>query len=84
MTLIEDSCHTHVSHKWLYHLDACAGSVLTPYDYVTNVQKETQQQGPTQALSIAVCVDDSSYLRTAKSAAPLKPPEDTTLAFTPF
>ena len=33
------SSHTHVSHKWLYHLDACAGSVLTPHDYITNVQK---------------------------------------------
>ena len=32
-------CHAQVSHKWLYHLDACAGSVLTPHDYVTNVQK---------------------------------------------
>ena len=27
VTRIEDLCHTHVSHKWLYHLDACAGSV---------------------------------------------------------
>ena len=26
VTRIEDLCHTHVSHKWLYHLDACAGS----------------------------------------------------------
>ena len=24
---IKDLCHTHVSHKWLYHLEACAGSV---------------------------------------------------------
>ena len=23
--LIEDLCHTHVSHTWLNHLDACAG-----------------------------------------------------------
>ena len=37
-TLIEDLCHTHVSNNWLY-LDACAGSVLTPHDYITNVQK---------------------------------------------
>ena len=36
---IEDLCHTQVSHGWLYHLDACAGSVLTPHDYVTSVQK---------------------------------------------
>ena len=39
MIRIEDLCHTHVSHKWLNHLDACAGSVLMPYDYITNVQK---------------------------------------------
>ena len=39
MARTEDSCHTNVSHKWLYHLDACAGSVLTPHDYITNVQK---------------------------------------------
>ena len=36
---IEDLCHTHVSHKWVYHLEACAVSVLTPHDYITNVQK---------------------------------------------
>ena len=39
VTRIEDLCHTHVFHKWLYHLGACAGSVLTPHNYVTNVQK---------------------------------------------
>ena len=39
MTIIEDPYHTHVSHKWLHHLDACAGSVLTPHDCITNVQK---------------------------------------------
>ena len=39
MTRIEYLCRTHVSHKWLHHLDACAGSVLTPHDFITNVQK---------------------------------------------
>ena len=39
VTRSEDLCHTQVSHKWLYHLDACAGSVLTPHDYTTIVQK---------------------------------------------
>ena len=39
VTRIEDLCHTQVSHELLYHLDACAGSVLTPHDYITNVQK---------------------------------------------
>ena len=36
---IEDLCHAQVSHKWPYHLDACAGCVLTPHDYITNGQK---------------------------------------------
>ena len=40
VTRIEDLCHTHVSHKWLYHLDACGESVLTPHDYI----KETWKQ----------------------------------------
>ena len=39
VTRIEDLCHAQVSHKWLYHLDACAGSVLTPHDCFANVQK---------------------------------------------
>ena len=39
VTWIEDLCHAQVSHKWLHHLDACAGSVLKPHDYITNVQK---------------------------------------------
>ena len=38
MTRIEDLRHTHVSHKWLSHSDACADSVLTPRDYITNAQ----------------------------------------------
>ena len=39
VTRIEDLCRTQVSHTWLYHLDAGTGSVLTPHDYITNVQK---------------------------------------------
>ena len=35
VTGIEDLCHTQGSHKWLCHLDACAGSVLTPHDFVS-------------------------------------------------
>ena len=42
VTRIEDLCHRHVSHQWLCHLDACAGSA--PDDYITNVQKKTWQQ----------------------------------------
>ena len=41
---------------------------------------------PTRALVNAVCVDHSWTLNSSmsKPAAPLKPPEDTTLAYMPF
>ena len=40
VTRIQDLSHPQVSHKWLYHQRiACAGSVLTPNDYIANVQK---------------------------------------------
>ena len=35
---IEDMCDAHVSHKWLFHVDACAERVLAPHDLVVNVQ----------------------------------------------
>ena len=38
---------THVSHKWLYHLDACAGSVLAPHDDITNVQERRSNRSYT-------------------------------------
>ena len=38
-------CHAQVHHKWLYHLDACAGSVLAPHDCITNVQKRLGNRG---------------------------------------
>ena len=39
MSRIEDLCHTYVSHKWLYHFDACAGSVLAPRNFIINAEK---------------------------------------------
>ena len=39
VTRIEDLRHAQVSHKWLCHLGACAGSVLTPHDFLANAQK---------------------------------------------
>ena len=39
VTRIEDLCHAQVSHKWLYHLDVRAGSVLTRHDFITSSQK---------------------------------------------
>ena len=35
----EDLCHTHVSHKWLSHWDASAGSVQAPHDSVINAHE---------------------------------------------
>ena len=40
---IEDSCSTHVSHKCLWHVDACAGSVLSPHDYCDQRAKTMRQ-----------------------------------------
>ena len=86
ITRIEDLCHTHVSHKWLYHLDACVGGVLTPHDHITNVQKKKSSIGAALARADVVYVDHSwtTSLGTVRSSAPLKPPEGTMLAFTPF
>ena len=36
---LEDLRHPEVSHKWIWHLDACRGSVLAQCDYVAAVQK---------------------------------------------
>ena len=47
---------SHVSHNWLHHLDACAGSVLTPHHYITNVQKRLASRVGL-ALANAGCVD---------------------------
>ena len=79
---IEDWCHTQVSHRWLYHLDACAGRVLTPHDYITNVQKRPG----IRAWTGFDCVVPSQtlYLSTEKLAAPLKPLEDTMFASMQF
>ena len=58
---VEDLCHTHVSH-----LDACAGSVLTPHDYITNVQEKTWQPiGCTEALVSVACADHSWTLNSS-------------------
>ena len=36
---LRDLRHPEVSHRWLWHLDASRGSVLSQADYVINVQK---------------------------------------------
>ena len=45
---IEDWCHTHVSHKWPCHLDARAGSVLVPHDFVWSTWKHDWAIGASQ------------------------------------
>ena len=85
MTRIGDLCHTHVFHKWLYHLDACAGIALAPHDNITKVQKNSAT-GPSWALVNAVYVDHSWTLNSSmvKLTASLKPPKDRTLVSAPF
>ena len=55
VTRIEDLCHTHVSRKWVFHLDACAGSVLTPHSCITNVQKRLGNRVWTSAGERRLC-----------------------------
>ena len=84
VTRIEDLCHAQVSREWLYHLDACAGSVLTPHDHITNVQKKRLGYwlwGVTGSVGAAPLSWTLSW-SMQKPAAPLKPREDTTLVFT--
>ena len=57
----------HVSHKWLYHLDACAGSVLAPQDYVTNVQKRLNNRAYTGCG--AACVDLGPQLEHSETCS---------------
>ena len=50
-------CHSQVSHKWLYHLDACAGSVQAPHGYSTNVQIGNRVLGGGQCRCCDSCLD---------------------------
>ena len=80
----EDLCHTHVSHKWLNHLDACAGSVLTPHDCITNVRKRLVNRAWTGFGQRRLCGSLLTLnLSMVKPAAPPAPPGDTTRPFTP-
>ena len=44
VTRVEDLCHAQVSHKWRYHLDACAGSVLRPHHCIAQSAEKTRRQ----------------------------------------
>ena len=61
VTRIDDLCHSHVSHKWLFHLAACAGSVLTPHDYITNVQTRLGNRAST---AFGQCCSCGSFMDT--------------------
>ena len=83
VTRIEDLCHTHVSHKRLYHLVACAASVLTPHDYITNVQKRLGNRAWTGFGEFRLCAPSwtHSWNMTRLAASP-KLRGDTMHAFT--
>ena len=84
VTRIEELCHTHLSHKWLYHLDACAGSVLTPNEYITNVQNRLGNRNSewvVGSVDAAVPSKTNSW-NMQKPAAQPKPRGSTTRVFT--
>ena len=59
VTRIGELCHTHVSYKWLYHLDASVESVLTPHDHTTIVQ---QRLGNSARTGFGECLLCGSFL----------------------
>ena len=52
---VEDLCDTHVSHKWSFHLDACAGSVLAPHDFAAHVQRRLGKRSYTGDCGCRLC-----------------------------
>ena len=83
MVRIEDLCQTRVSHKGLYHL-ACAGSVLTPHDYITNAQKMLGNRAYTGFGQCRLCTSFlDSQLEHGESCSTAEPPWNTMHAFTP-
>ena len=76
VTRSEDLCHTQVSHKWLYHLDACAGSVLLHHQRA----EKTWNQSVDRIRRVPPSWAHSWNM--ARLAAPPKPRGDTTHAFT--
>ena len=84
VTRIEDLRHTHVSRKWLYHVDACAGSVLTPHDHITNVQKRLSNRTLTGFGQCRLCGSFlDPCLEHGEICSPTRPLGDITQAFAP-
>ena len=75
-------CHTQASHNWLYHLDACVGSVLPPHDYITNVQKKNSATDFGWVVGSVDAAVSSQTWNMQKHAAQPKLRGDTTRAFT--
>ena len=70
-------------HKWLYHLDACAGSVLTPHDYITDVQERLGNSvDRIWRVPLMRLFPGPTVATRRDPAARPKPREDTTHAFT--
>ena len=61
VTRIEYLCHTQVSRKRLHHFYACAGIVLTPHDYITDMQKMLSNRSFT---AFGQCRQCGSFLDT--------------------
>ena len=69
-------CHTHVSRKWFYHMDACAGSVLTPHDIVVNVQNRSRNRSFTGEGVVCVALFWDSQLERGETCAALPKPRE--------
>ena len=84
VTRIQDLCHTHVL-QWLYRCETC-GCGQCPHTPQLHHQraKEIRLRGLWLVNAVHVGHTWSLNLSTLKPAAPLKPPEVTTLAFTPI
>ena len=80
----EDLCHTHVSHKWLNHLDAVRGFASSRRTTTSPTCRKDMDTGRGQDLGSPTCATPSwtHNWNTEKPAAPPKLRGGTTHAFT--
>ena len=52
---LRDLRHKHTSHKWIHHLDARRGSVLSQADYIINVQRRLGARIQERAQECRLC-----------------------------
>ena len=74
VTWIEDLCLAQVPHKWLYHLDACAESVLTPHDNKNQRAEKTRQQSGWEVASADAAVPSWIHRWNSQKPAVLPKP----------